>query len=181
MNKRLYALLAISLTIILSSCSFISEQKEKDIPIVHPDLSLYDTTYKVGRSDGNPFIIKASLLEIYKDDNKAFGTDVTFIRYDENSNIELEGRADSVEINTKKDDAILSGNVIVDIKNEGLQINCDSINWDNSNSILDSNDGVVNVIWDQSNSIEGYGFSGNLNTRIFELSTIKDGKINEKN
>ncbi|MBK5201221.1 MAG: hypothetical protein JJE21_06775, partial [Spirochaetaceae bacterium] len=71
-------------------------------------------------------------------------------------------------------------NVVIDLKQEGLKIKCDSVNWDNSQSLLDTNEGLVKVIWDNNNIINGYGFSGNLNTKIFELSTIKEGVINEK-
>lgn len=179
MRKRLFAIIAISWIIILSSCSFVDEKNTDTNPVIYPDLSLYDTTYKVGRDDGNPFIIKAKLIEIYNNDDKAIASNVSFFRYDINNEIELQGIADKVEINTITEDTTLSGNVEINLIKDGLKINSDSVNWDNAKSIMDTDEGLVSVVWNNTNIILGYGFSGNLNTRDFELSKIKEGLINE--
>lgn len=179
-NKHLL-LLSLLMILTLFSCSFVENEQDRKDPKVHPDLSLYNTTYKVGRPDGNPFIIEADLIELYDKDNKAIGTGISFTRYNDEGELDLTGTCDSIDINTKYEDATLTGNVKLNIEKEGLLVQSMKVSWDNATSILDTGDGDVTVVWDNGNTIEGIGFTANLRTRVFELGKIKNGVINEKN
>jgi LPS export ABC transporter protein LptC len=179
-NKKLL-LLTLLILLTLFSCSFTEDEKDKKDPAVHPDLSLYNTTYKIGRSEGNPFIIEADEIDLYKKDHKALGKGISFTRYNDDGELDLIGTCDSIDIDTKDEDATLTGNVNLNIKKEGLLVQSLQIQWDSATSILDTGDGEVTVFWDDGNTIEGKGFTANLRTRVFELGKITNGIINEKN
>lgn len=174
-------LLSLLLLLTLFSCSFTEADKTREDPAVHPDLSLYNTTYKIGRSDGNPFIIEADLIEIYEKDNRALGTGIAFTRYNDEGSIDLQGTCDSIDINTRNEDAFLKGNVTLNIEKEGLLVKSSQISWKDATSILDTGDGDVTVTWENENTIDGTGFTANLRTRVFELGKINNGIIYEKN
>jgi LPS export ABC transporter protein LptC len=179
-NKHLL-LLTLLILLTLFSCSFAEDASDKKDPAVHPDLSLYNTTYKIGRSDGNPFIIEADRIDIYKKDNKALGNGISFTKYDDQGELDLQGTCNSIDIDTKNEDAKLTGNVSLNIEKEGLLVQSLLIKWDSETSTLDTGDGEVTVIWEDENKIIGKGFTANLRTRVFEFGKIKNGIINEKN
>lgn len=181
-KKKIHLLLLsilISSTII--SCSFVTDDENRIDPAIHPDLSLYNTNYRIGRSDGNPFIIEADLIDIYEKNNNAIGEGISFTRYSDDGSIDISGTCDSIDINTKDENAILNGNVLLNIETNGLFIKSSQVSWTSDTSILDTGSGNVTVEWDNGNTINGTGFTANLNTRVFELGKINNGIINEKN
>jgi LPS export ABC transporter protein LptC len=181
LNKHIYLFaLVLSLASVMSSCSFLEENQERPEPAVHPDLSFYDATYTIGRPDGNPFTIKAKDLQIYKKEDRATGNIITFEQRDDEGVVQVSGTCDSISIDTDDEDAVLSGNVSLNIETEGLNIVSDEVTWDSDTSILDTGDQDVVVTWSNGNTIAGKGFTANLETRDFELASIEEGIINEE-
>ena len=165
--------------ILLTSCSFINENEEQNDIIEHPDLILKDVSYTIKRDVNSSIKLASDQVEIYNKTNLTKAQNVDFIIEDDNGESQITGKCDKIEINTDNFDVKLKGNVIFKILDPVLEIYCDTLDWNNENSILNTQDEQIKVISDNS-TIIGSGLSLNIDTRYFEFKEITKGELYEK-
>lgn len=165
--------------ILLTSCSFINENEEQNDIIEHPDLILKDVSYTIKRDVNSSIKLASDQVEIYNKTNLTKAQNVDFIIEDDNGESQITGKCDELEINTDNFDVKLKGNVIFKILNPVLEIYCDTLDWNNENSILNTQDEQIKVISDNS-TIIGSGLSLNIDTRYFEFKEITKGELYDK-
>ena len=88
-------LLCLFLIILLSSCSFVSEEEGSTDDTVRPDIVLIGAEYTLGQAGENPIFIKSPRMTFYSSDNRAVTEALSFVQYDDDGNIIIEGQADS--------------------------------------------------------------------------------------
>lgn len=165
--------------ILLTSCSFINENEEQNDILEHPDLILEDVRYTIKRDVNSSIRLASDQVEIYNKTNLTKAQNVEFIIEDNNGKTQVTGNCDEIEIDTENYDVKLKGNVIFKILDPVLEIYCDTLEWNNENSILNTSDEKVTVISDNS-TIIGSGLSLNIDTRYFEFKKITKGELYEK-
>ena len=177
-TKSFLGMILALLILFFSSCTM-----ENQIPLSSksegfPDISLTDATYILGRGGETPLTIKASEITIFEKTNQAKLTDVNFSQMDMEGNALLSGRADSATVDTGTYDTQLFGNIWVIQKEEDFRIEAQQLLWLNDEQVLQSTkESPVHIIFDGGQTLEGYGFKGNLKDSTYEFTGQAQGVL----
>lgn len=169
-------LLCLFLIILLSSCSFISEEEGSTDDTVRPDIVLIGAEYTLGQAGENPIFIKSPRMTFYSSDNRAVTEALSFVQYDDDGNIIIEGQADSSDINTDTKVIDLSGSVMLRKVDDDMFIQADSLVFDSGNSMITA-DGSV-YVQTGDGIFSGTGFAGDLKMDIYSFQSIDEGVFN---
>ena len=60
----------ITVSLLMASCSFVSDDETEHEKLVTPDIILENATYTLGQTGEPPIFIKSSRIELYSDDNR---------------------------------------------------------------------------------------------------------------
>ena len=157
----------------LASCSFVSDDGEEHAKLATPDIILEDAEYTLGQSGENPIFIRSSYIEFYSKDERAVTESLTFVQYNDDGEIRLEGSADSSEIDTGSKVMNLSGNVRLTENDSNMMIEADTLMFDSENEEMTA-DGHVKVV-SSDGEFKGTGFAGDLKMDAYSFTTIEKG------
>lgn len=166
--------------ILLISCSLEQEAMLAPRSLEFPDLQMGNATYVLGRSGETPLSVHAESIAIYQKTNQAELEHLVFEQLDKEGNSLLSGSADQARVNTTTYDAELFGNIVVHKTDENFTIEAENLTWNHDKQILKSDgDALVKVMFDESNTIEGMGFFGDLQNGTYEFSLLLQGVIRQ--
>lgn len=163
---------------LLFSCSLSQEDSFVARTLELPDLRLTNAVYVNKGTDENPITVYAQEISLYNKTNKASITGLTFTQKDAQGEIEIQGRADSAEVDTKTYDAYLQGNIRVEKPSEELVIEADNLRWKEDEMILLSEgDAIVRLSYQDNKTVAGQGFYGDLKHSEFEFTKLLSGVV----
>ncbi len=172
-------LLLLALQALAVSCSFAEpEGAAAGRPADFPDMSLTNAVYVLGQQGANPIRINGSLIEFYQKADTAYLTDITFSQLGKDGTVILSGKADSAIINTKTQDASITGNVELHKVDDSMLIRCEAMTWTDAQQLIQSvGDGLVTVSYGDGNTLTGQGYSGDLANATHEFAQVLSGRI----
>ena len=165
--------LSICLSLMFSSCSFVSDDEGAHPKEPHPDIILQNTVYTLGQSGERPVYIESSRITFWSADNRAETDKITFHQADDEGNITLEGSADHADIDTDNRRMDLSGNVRLKRADGNMQIEADELTFDSKNEEINA-PGSVHVSSDDG-EFRGEGFNADLLTSAYSFKSIQEG------
>ena len=149
---------------------------EKGKPADHPDLLLKNTDYLMGIAGSEPVLIHATSIEIYQQADKAYITDLTFSQQGADNNLAFSGSAGTAIIDTDTNDAALSGGVVIQNHQDGMEITAESLNWRYDPQIIEGEaDQTVSITYGDGNKIRGKGFFVDFKHALYEFLSIEEG------
>ena len=160
-------------SLLLASCSFVSDDGTVHEKLVTPDIILENAAYTLGQSGESPIFIKSSRIEFYSKDNRATTEALSFVQYNDDGNVRLEGSADNSVIYTESKRMELEGNVKLSENDSGMMIEADTLIFDSVNVEITA-DGHVRVV-SEDGEFEGTGFAGDLMTSSYSFASIEKG------
>ena len=143
-----------------------------------PDMELRNADYTLGEnvagaSSDNPIVMHAALIAIYGKGHDTVLTDVSFTQGDR-----LSGRCKQASVSSDNNKAVLSGDVVVHMDNDGTQVTIESqsIEWNgDENTLLCTS--LVSVSYGDGTKITAEGFSASMNEDRYEFSRILEGTL----
>ena len=166
------AVACVMILMMLTSCSFTSDDGEHEKG-VYPDMILYGASYTLGQSGENPIFIDSAEMALYSKDSRAVVEDISFVSYDDEGNIALEGSAEHGEIDTEEKTMDLSGSVRLSHRDGNMMIEADMLFFDSGSEEIEA-DGHVHVSSDDG-VFTGTGFKGDLREEAYSFNTIEQG------
>ena len=163
----------IAASLLIASCSFVTDDGTEHEKLVTPDIILEEASYTLGQTGESPIFIKSSRIEFYSKDDRAFTESLSFVQYNDEGEIRLEGSADKSEIDTKSKRMELEGNVKLSENDSGMMIEADALSFDSENNEVTA-DGHVRVV-SEDGEFEGTGFAGDLITSSYSFGSIEKG------
>lgn len=160
-------------SLLIASCSFVSDDGTVHEKLATPDIILENAAYTLGQSNESPIFIKSSRIEFYSKDNRATTEALSFVQYNDDGNVRLEGSADNSVIDTESKRMELEGNVKLSENDSGMMIEADTLIFDSENEEITA-DGHVRVV-SKDGEFEGTGFAGDLMTSSYSFASIKKG------
>ncbi len=162
------------------SCAIDEESPiENSRGIAYPDIHLENATYKVSRGDNSPIFVQGEIIEIYKEINKTYIHNASFVQYNRNKEIILEGTFGEGEINTQTNDLELQNSVSFTIYPDELTIEGMSITYNSDLFVVKGKENEVITLSNKKGDIlKGKGFQGNIEKKIFEFSELEEGVLN---
>ena len=157
---HVYLNFPIAFTLITASWTTLSETEE-------------NAAYTLGQSNESPIFIKSSRIEFYSKDNRATTEALSFVQYNDDGNVRLEGSADKSVIDTESKRMELEGNVKLSENDSGMMIEADTLIFDSENEEITA-DGHVRVV-SEDGEFEGTGFAGDLMTSSYSFASIEKG------
>ena len=170
MRKALPLLL---LSILLASCSFVTDDGERSEKAKVPDIILEGARYTLGQSGEEPIFITSSRMTFYSTDERATAEDMSFVQYDSEGNVTLEGRADHADIDTGTRSMDLSGSVRLEQRRNGMLIEAEALSFSSSTEEVEA-EGSVYVRSDDG-EFRGRGFKGDLREDAYSFQSIEEG------
>ncbi len=169
--RRIFWIIAASL--LIASCSFVTDDGTEHEKLVTPDIILENATYTLGQTGEPPIFITSSRIEFYSKDDRATTGALSFVQYNDQGEIRLEGSADRSEIDTDSKRMELEGNVKLSENESGMMIEADTLSFDSENDEVTA-DGHVRVV-SEDGEFEGTGFAGDLITSSYSFASIEKG------
>ena len=160
-------------SLLIASCSFVSDDGTVHEKLATPDIILENAAYTLGQSNESPIFIKSSRIEFYSKDNRATTEALSFVQYNDDGNVRLEGSADKSVIDTESKRMELEGNVKLSENDSGMMIEADTLIFDSENEEITA-DGHVRVV-SKDGEFEGTGFAGDLMTSSYSFASIEKG------
>jgi LPS export ABC transporter protein LptC len=178
--KSISIVLILIISLFSYSCSVDNEGVISDIrSTIYPDIELQQATYQVSRGDKNPLFVNGEIIEIYKDLNKTFVTNASFVQYNNNKEIMLKGSFGEAHINTLTNDIELQNSVSITIFPDELHIEGSSMSYNSDRNIVTGKDNEVITLSNKKGDIlKGKGFKGDLEKTTFEFSELEKGVLN---
>ena len=161
------------IAVVLSSCSFISEDDGEHTKETLPDIILENSSYTLGQSGQRPVYIESTRMTLYSKDNLAIVENISFISYDEDNNPSVEGSASYGEIDTDSKVMHLTGNVRLRATDGDMMIEAEDLTFDSENEEIEA-EGEVRVS-SEDGTFAGIGFRGDLREEAYSFSAIKEG------
>ena len=162
---------------LLSSC----KKAEGSVPVGEselPDMELRNADYTVGDdfagiSPDDPMYLHAALITIYSTERDTVLTEVSF-----SQGGNMSGKCRNASVSSDNGKAILSGDVVVKIDNDGTLFTIESqeVEWDVEQNILLCT-GEVTVTYGDGTKIHAEGFSADINENKYEFGKILEGKL----
>lgn len=143
-----------------------------------PDFMLKGFSYTVNMGDGSRVLFTGTTGSFRDDRRTAELNEVEFLQFNQEGELLTIGYSRSAVINTDTEDALLSGDVVVDALEKDLVIRSSSLSWKREPQLLVSQPGEE-VTMEQSSGtmISGYGFTGDLYRREFTFSEHAEGTL----
>ena len=160
-------------SLLIASCSFVSDDGTVHEKLATPDIILENAAYTLGQSNESPIFIKSSRIEFYSKDNRATTEALSFVQYNDDGNVRLEGSADNSVIDTESKRMELEGNVKLSENDSGMMIEADTLIFDSENEEITA-DAHVRVV-SKDGEFEGTGFAGDLMTSSYSFASIEKG------
>ncbi len=167
---------AAALSAVLLSCTFDYESASRTASREIPDFILTNASYTVARSGERDMMFEADTVSMYSSSQTAVLTTVRMYQEDDESG--TTGTCFEASINTESLDALLTGSVILVSEREGVRLEAERLEWDNSSGELFSGpDDLVLAVYDDGSRVLGKGFSGDLDLNVFEFQELIEGKL----
>lgn len=167
-----FSLLSFVVLFSFSSCkksSGVIPQSEQDLP----DMILHNATYVYGQPDRKPLVLQASEISVWNKENKTEIKDITFYQ-GKDGDIELSGTCDRA-ISYNNNQVLLQGNVKLYKTTDEVNIECDSIKWDDEKQSI-STDGIVFLTYQDGTHIQAEGFKALLKEDSYSFGKIIKGR-----
>ncbi len=161
------------------SCSFAPpEGIAKGKPAENPDLMLKDAEYLLGIAGSNPILIRARNMEIYQKAGQAYLNEITFSQRNENGTIAFSGNALTAKIDTKTNNAQLSGDILIRNHIDDLEIAADMLNWIHDAQIFEGElEGWISLSFGSGNRVTGRGFVADFKNATYEFMHVDEGVL----
>ncbi len=171
------ALFILLLSLMLTACTFQDEQaRQNEAEESFPDLQMYRGSYQIAQGENEMIRVEAEYIEITKKENIAFFNEASFTQRDQNGENLFEGTAGQLTIDTAHDVISLDGGFTVSVNEGEFTIRGETLNYDSKERILSSEDHQITTLTDPKGGIlSGLGFYGDINRRLFEFKTLKEG------
>jgi len=178
--KTIWITLILIISLFSFSCSVENDGEITDIRnAIYPDIALQQATYQVSRGDNNPFFVEGEIIEIYKDLNKTFVTNASFVQYNSKKEVLLKGSFGEAQIDTLTNDIELLNSVSITIYPDELNIEGKSMSYNSDKNIVTGKDDEVITLSNKKGDIlKGRGFKGDLKKTLFEFSELEEGVLN---
>ena len=178
MNLR-SALLILLLSLMLTACTFQDEQAGQDTSDESfPDLQMNRGSYQIAQGDNEMIRVEAEYIEITKKESLAFFTGASFTQQDRNGTSLFEGTTMRLTIDTTLDVITLEGGFTVTVNEGEFTITGEMLTYDSRERILSSEGHQITTLTDAKGGIlSGLGFTGDINRRLYEFNTLKEGYI----
>lgn len=175
---RLVILIITSLFLFIA-CSFAPENTTDSMrPADFPDMKLENTHYLLGLEGLQPIHINASLIEIYREDQKAYITDASFTQNDSNGTRVFSGNFGFAIINTDTNNLSMTQGVHIENHQDTFTIDSDQLTWDNEKrTVGGERDTLVTLTMREHDILQGTGFTGDLKTATFEFLKMEKGRL----
>ncbi len=143
-----------------------------------PDMELRNADYTLAEaladaSPDDPLFMHAALISIYSTGKDTVLTDVSF-----RQGTSMSGRCKSASVSSDNNKAILSGDVFVDIDNDGTKVSIESqeMQWNGDENTLLCK-GEVIVTYGDGTRIHAEGFSASMDENRYEFGKILEGTL----
>lgn len=167
------------LSLMLTACTFQEEQAQQNMAEESfPDIRLNSGFYQISQGDNEMITVEAASIEITKKDDLAQFIDASFIQQDREGKLLFEGHALQLRIDTASDTISFSDGFTVTVNEGEFTITGETLTYDSRRRLLSSEDGQITTLTDRKGGIlSGLGFSGDIDQRLFEFTTLKEGYI----
>lgn len=179
--RYMACLLLVGLSMFSLSLCISCKRAESSIPIgerEHPDMELHNADYTLGEnvagaSSENPLYMHAALISIYSTGRDTVLSEVSF-----HQGQSMSGRCKSASVSADNDKATLSGDVFVEMDNDGTKVTIESqeIEWDGKENTLFCNGEVV-VTYGDGTKIHAELFSADMDENRYEFGRILEGTL----
>ena len=178
--KVLKITLILIISLLLYSCTVDNDNEITDIrSTTFPDITLQNATYQVSRGDNNPLFVEGETIEIYKNLNRTFITNTSFIQYKGDREVLLKGTFGEAQVDTLTNDIELLQSVSLTLYPDELTIEGASMSYNSDKNIVKGKDDEVITLSNKKGDIlKGKGFRGDLDKIIFEFSHLEEGVLN---
>lgn len=172
-------LLGGSLLLFLLSCSFAPEEgMTSGRPAEFPDMRLEQTRYLLGVDGMNPIRIDASLIELYREAERAYITDANFTQHDESDSMVFSGSFGSAVVDTSNNNISMNNGVLIRNHTDDFTITAEALDWDNENQKASGDsDAMVTITMKEHDILRGTGFKGDFTSATFEFNYVEEGSI----
>ena len=170
-------LFIVLISLMLTACTFQEEQARQTIAEESfPDLVLNSGFYQIAQGDNEMITVEAALIEITKKKNLAQFIDASFTQQDREGKLLFEGNAHQLRIDTASDTISFFDGFIVTVHGGEFTITGETLTYDSRKRLLSSEEGQITTLTDKKGGIlSGLGFSGDIDKRLFEFTTLKEG------
>jgi LPS export ABC transporter protein LptC len=178
-NLHILVILITAFTIGGTSCSFApNDDLVKGKPAENPDLVLTDAEYLLGIAGSTPILIHAQSMEIYQKAGQAFLNEISFTQKNEDDIIAFSGKARTAKIDTKTNNAQLTGDILIRNHLDELEITADMLNWIHDVQIFEGEpDGWINLSFGSGNRVTGRGFIADFKNATYEFMYVDEGVL----
>lgn len=166
MLKKVFAVITASL--LAASCS-LNYGRDTNTESSIPEFSFKDATFKRIENGVKKVSMTASQLEQYKSDNSSFAKDVEFSTFDEQGQIDTEGKCGLLSSDTKNKKYGLYKDINLNIHSQEMEISAQALKFDGKSEQLTSSreDEVTITKSDMETKGRGFSASGVSNTFSF--------------
>ncbi len=174
-------LLLTAVLVVSSSCRFDYQEggpaAGREDP---PDFILHGLNYQVHMSDRTKIVFTGNSGEFRDDRKAALLHDISFLQYDRSGELVTRGFAEEAVLDLNTENAVMTGNVSIEVLDEDLVIYAPRLSWDRESKTLTSSSADM-VTMEQSNGTmtQGRGFTGDLYRREFGFSGDARGVLYE--
>lgn len=159
----------------LSSCTLRYGQQVNSEGSV-PELS-FENVHMTRYEDAQPSLkLNASQIEQYKN-SSLYAKDAVFTTWDKNQNVETEGSCLLLGMDTKEERYTLFNNILIKNYSENMQIQADSLRWNEKTEQLTSGETDRVTISKEDIQLTGTGFSASGISRQYSFSGTVSGTV----
>ncbi len=144
----------------------------------YPDISLRNGSYQLSQEGAQHMRVEADLIEITKEEETARFANARFNQLDEEGIPLFTGESGELFIETDTETIHLSGGYEVSVNSGEFLISGESLVYKSRERLLSSeNASYTSLSNEKGDILSGTGFSGNLNTRLFEFIVLDKGYV----
>ena len=175
MKKSIFlALMAVS--VFSLSCS-LKYEEPVNTENVTPELQFKNVNYKKYKNRRLDTQIQAEALERYRGDNTAYAKNASFFAWDEEGNLNTEGKCALLGIDSDNDIYTLFNNIFLHNIDQKFKLRATNLKWNGKTEQLSS--GINDTVYLERDDIEieGSGFSASGISRSFVFENSISGII----
>lgn len=176
------AFFAAAALLLVLSCRFDYGEAQPSLEIEDPpDFVLHRMDYHVRMSDGSRVTFISRTGEFRDSDKQALLVDTQFLQYDPDDEIITRGSSQEAVLDLDTEDAVLTGEVVIDALQEDVNITAQRLYWNREDQTLTSGPGdMVTMVRSNGTITQGKGFTADLYRREFGFSDEARGVIYEE-
>ena len=168
--------LLLTLFLISGACSLDYQEMAEDLDENTPSLEMQNVQVVTVENGKEHSRVEAGRLAEFEKTYRRIISSGIFTQYDDQGFVSAEGRADSISIDTRSDDAVLEGNIRFTSVEDKASVSADYLEWDDENRILmGSPAGEVLLEKESGTVIRGTGFSADFPSRLFRFTGTASG------